>query len=484
MDNSLVAYQEYLKSKLVSAKPAGFEVSGNSIHSMLFDWQQEVVKHALLMGRYALFEERGLGKTLQQIEFAKHIHQQTHKPVLIVCPLAVASQTIREGQKIDVGIEYVRSMDDVKMADEPVHIINYDMLKAIEPDRHSGIVLDESSILKAYTGKTKTFIVDKFVPAIPYRLFCSATPAPNDHLELGNHSEGLGVMNSNEMIARWFVNATNNNGEMMVAGQYKFKPHGADDFWRWLSTWAICISTPSDIGFSDDGYIRPPLDIQYHLVEVDHSRAWGKVDRNGQASLFLSDTLSATNMWAEKKETYENRCYRAKELDEEYKAQNEYHIIWCDTNDESKMLKELIPDSVEVKGSDSLANKEAKLDAFSLGNERVIITKSKIAGMGLNWQHCARQTFVSINYKWEEWYQAVGRTDRFGNERQTIVNMIYTETEGKILEALRRKGAAHALMQQEMNKTFKKFGVFALGKEKIDTSIGSLEMRLPGWLNV
>jgi hypothetical protein len=482
MDDNLKAYQDYLKSKLVGAKPAGFEVSVDSIHPLLFPWQREVTKHSLLMGRYALFEERGLGKTLQQIEWIKHIQKETGKPGLIVCPLAVASQTIREGQKIDVGIEYVRSMDDVKMADEPIHIINYDMLKVIEPDRYSSIVLDESSILKAFGGKTKRFIVEQFVPSIPYRLFCSATPAPNDHLELGNHAEGLSVMNSNEMISRWFMNSANDPGDLMIAGKYKLKPHGADDFWRWLSTWAICISTPSDIGFSDEGYIRPPLDIRYHLVGVDHTRAWDKVDRNGQASLFLSDTLSATNMWAEKRETYENRCYRAKELDEEYRAEGEYHIIWCDTNDESKMLKELIPDSVEVKGSDSLANKEAKLDAFSLGNERVIITKSKIAGMGLNWQHCARQTFASVNYKWEELYQAIGRTDRFGNDRQTVVNMVYTETEGKILEALRRKGAAHAMMQKEMNRTFKRFGVFALGKEKVDTSIGSLEMRIPEWL--
>jgi hypothetical protein len=430
------------------------------------------------VGRYALFEERGLGKTLQQIEWAKHIQDHTKKPVLIVCPLAVAPQTIREGEKIDVNIDYVRSMDDVKMSTSPVMIVNYEMLKHLEPGRFSSIVLDESSILKAYQGKTKKFIIEQFIPSISYRLFCSATPAPNDHLELGNHSEGLGVMNSNEMISRWFLNSVNDPGDLMVVGKYKVKPHGKDDFWRWVSTWAACISKPSDIGFSDEGYVRPPLNIQYHRIEVDHKRAWNNIQKNGQMSLFLPDTLSATNVWADKRETYQSRCRKAKELDEE--LGDEYHIIWCDTNDESKLLSELIPDAIEVKGTTN--SKEAKLDAFSRGDERAIITKSKIAGMGLNWQHCAFHSFASVNYKWEEWYQAVGRTDRFGNPRQTTVNMIYTGTEGKILEAHTRKGNAYFVMQQEINKIFAKYGAFLIGARELNIDIGNQEMRLPEWL--
>lgn len=479
--DNLAEYKVYLERKLVKSKPSGFEPR-LPIHPIFFDWQIPVIEHSIRIGKYALFEERGLGKTLQQVEWAKHVQDHTRKPVLIVCPLAVSSQTIREGGKIDVNIEYVRSMGDVKMADTPILIINYDMLKHIEPDRFGGIVLDESSILKNYTGKTKKFIIDQFVPVIPYRLFCSATPAPNDHLELGNHAEGLSVMRSNEMISRWFVNSANDPGNMMIAGKYKIKPHGKDDFWRWLSTWAACISTPSDIGFSDDGYIRPPLNIVYHTIKVDHKRAQKTPDKNGQYRLFLPDMLSATEMWSEKRETYNKRCSKAKELDEELEAENEYHILWCDTNDESKYLKELIPESVEVKGSDSPKNKEAKLDAFSLGNERVIITKSKIAGMGLNWQHCANQTFASVNYKWEEWYQAVGRTDRFGNSRQTTVNNIYTETERKIREAHKRKGYAHTEMQKEVNAIFAKYGAFSIGRKELNLDIGNQKMELPKWL--
>jgi hypothetical protein len=483
MENNIQAYKKYLEKKVLKAKPAGFELV-NSIHPMLFDWQQITVTHALKMGRYALFEERGLGKTLQQVEWAKHIYEYTKKPILIVCPLAVAKQTIREGQKIDIDIEYVRSMDEVKMANTPILIINYDMLKHLEPDRFGGIVLDESSILKSYMGKTKKFIIGKFVPALNYRLFCTATPAPNDHLELGNHSEGLGIMPSNEMISRWFENSANDPGDMMVAGKYKILEHGKEDFWKWLASWAACISKPSDIGFSNEGYIRPPLNIQHHTIKVNHNRAWQQVDKKGQLSLFLSDTLSATDMWADKRETYEDRCKKAKELDEELQDQNEYHIIWCDTNDESKLLARLIPNAVEVKGSDSITNKEAKLDDFSQGNVRTIITKSKIAGMGLNWQHCAYQTFASVNYRWEEWYQAVGRTDRFGNNRQTTINMIVAETEQKILQAHKRKGAAHAKMQSEINKVFAKYGAFSIGQKELDLNMGNTKMEIPKWLKL
>lgn len=478
-------YLNYLKRKVRSSTPAGFEPV-SPLNSRLFDWQRPVVMQALRIGRYALFEERGLGKTIQQVEWAKHVEMHTGKPVLIVCPLAVAKQTIREGKKLDVEIKYIRNMDDANMAtgQVPVMIINYDMLKHIEPQRFGGVVLDESSILKNYTGKTKRFIVEYFVPTIDYRLFCSATPAPNDHLELGNHSEGLGVLSSNEMISRYFENKTMDKEDMMVAGKYQLHPHARVHFWKWLTSWAAIISKPSDIGFSDEGYIRPPLKVVNHLLGVDHTRAWSKgtAKRNGQARLFLDDTLSVIDMWAEKRQTYEERCRKAKEIDEGLAAQNEYHIIWCDTNDESNLLSKLIPDAVEVRGSDSLANKEAKLDDFTLGNVRAIVTKSKIAGMGLNWQHCANQTFASVNYKWEEWYQAVGRTDRFGNDRQTQVNMIFTETEGKILEAHRRKGNSHAMAQDEVNKIFAKFGSFISDQSKINLDLGEKKMELPQWL--
>lgn len=478
-------YLIYLASKQSAHQATGFKA--NSIHPLLFDWQQLVVQWALSLGKAALFEERGLGKTLQQIEWSRHVHAQTKKPVLIVCPLAVARQTIREGEKIGVPITYVRSMQDVKMADTPFVIINYDMLETMVPAYFGGVVLDESSILKSYTGKTKQFILHKFVPSIAYRLFCTATPSPNDIMELGNHAEGLSVMDSNQMLSNWFQTARGKTltGEI-VAGKYELRPYAEKDFWRWVTTWAAVVSKPSDLGFSDEGYIRQPLRVNHHLLEVDHSRAWETMDDKGQYNMFLGNMLSATQMWAEKAITFEDRCKKGIELIED--EPNEYQIVWCDTKDESaylaRELKALYSDGVvEVKGDDPLKEKEAKLDAFSTGQARIIVTKSKIAGMGLNWQHCARHKFVSVNFKWEEWYQAVGRTDRFGNDRQTVVDMIYTETEDRILKALSRKGKQHAQMHDKVKKIIAEFGLWRTDKKTLNVNLGDEEMRLPKWLN-
>jgi hypothetical protein len=479
-------YLEFLAKKRKAAKPAGFDIDIDNLHPLLFDWQKLSVQWALKQGRAALFEERGLGKTIQQVEWSRQVYNQDHKPGIIVCPLAVARQTIREAKKIDVDIEYVRSMNDVKRADTPITIINYDMLEHLDPAYFGFVVLDESSILKAYTGKTKQFILEKFVPGIDRRLFNTATPAPNDVMELGNHSEGLGVMESSQMLANWFQTAQGKmeTGEI-VAGKYTLKPYADTDFWRWVTTWAVVVSTPSDLGFSDDGFIRLPLDIRYHLVPIDHRRAWDKTDQKGQRQLFLDNAMSATEMWGEKAETFKRRCKTALEVIEA--EPNEYHIVWTDTNDESalmtKELTALYPgDVVEVRGSDKLADKEAKLDAFSTGQARIIVTKSKIAGMGLNWQHCARHTFVSANYQWEAWYQAIGRTDRFGNPRQTVVNMIYTENEQRIIKALERKGQQHQEMHKRVREIVKEFGLWRTDKKELIWDLGSVPMEVPAWI--
>lgn len=480
-------YLNYLASKQRAHKPAGFEVGLADLHPLLFDWQRLVVQWALSLGKAALFEERGLGKTLQQIEWAKQVYSQVKKPVVIVCPLAVARQSIREGEKIGVSITYVRSMAEVKMADTPFVIINYDMLEELDPRYFGGLVLDESSILKSYTGKTKQFILGKFAPSIAYRLFCTATPSPNDVMELGNHSEGLGAMDSSQMLANWFQSSAGDvkSGEI-VAGKYRLRPYAEKDFWRWVTTWAAVVSKPSDLGFSDEGYIRQPLQINYHLIDVDHSRAWGTMDDKGQFNMFLGNKLSATQMWGEKAVTFEDRCRKGVELVEA--EPGEYHIVWCDTNEESEMMNRELSalygsDVVEVKGSDPLKEKEAKLDAFSAGQARIIVTKSKIAGMGLNWQHCARHKFVSVNFKWEEWYQAVGRTDRFGNERQTIVDMIYTETEDRILKALERKNNQHLEMHDKVKEIIAEFGLWRTDKKSLNADLGNKKMELPRWLN-
>ncbi|MDR3572837.1 MAG: DNA methyltransferase [Anaerolineaceae bacterium] len=436
-------YQDFLQKKHINVKEAGFAINPDDIHPMLFDWQREIVIWALRIGKAALFEECGLGKTLQQIEWGRHVATRTHGKVLIVAPLAVAHQTISEGVKIGVPIRYVRHQDEVIAAPESILITNYDMLKEFDGSYFAGVVLDESSILKSYTGSTKRMILDMF-ESVPYKLACTATPAPNDHLELGNHAQFLDVMQSNEMIQRWFIN------DSMQAGNYRLKRHAEKDFWKWVTSWAVCISKPGDLGYPNDGFDIPELQLNEHIVKVDHTRAYD------QGQLFMMESLSATGMWHEKKETMTDRCNKAKEVIGDSK---EPVIIWCDTNDEADYLMTLFPEAVEVRGSQSLAEKERKLTAFSSGAASQIITKSDIAGFGLNWQHCHIQAFVGVTYSFEKTYQALRRSWRFGQTKTVQAHLIYAESEGDIRKTLSVKQEAHKRMQRSMNEAMKENGL-------------------------
>jgi hypothetical protein len=465
-------YQEFLQSKHIAASETGFEVQAESVHPMLFDWQREIVVWACRIGKAALFEECGLGKTLQQIEWlrlaVKHLRVTRGSACrgLIVAPLAVAHQTIREGQKIGVEIVYIRHQDEVRDGQE-IYITNYDMLKEIDGGQWGAVVLDESSILKNYTGATKRMILEMF-DATPYKLACTATPAPNDHLELGNHAQFLGVMQSNEMIQRWFINDT------MSAGNYRLKHHAEQDFWRWVTTWAVCISKPEDLGYRDDKFILPDLEIIPQIVKVDHSRAWG----SGQ--LVLTESLSATGMWKEKRATMADRCDRAGEIID---GSEETWIIWCDTNDEADYLRGLFPNAVEVRGSDSIKDKEEKLSAFSDCRAQMIITKAEIAGFGLNWQHCPNQVFVGMTYSFETFYQALRRSWRFGQKVPVKAYVIYAESEGNIRKSLEVKQEQHRAMQRAMNGAMLEQG---LGKVRdlraAQAYITERTMKIPGWV--
>lgn len=463
-------YNDFLSSKLVTHKPSGFEVDRGELHPYLFDWQKDIVQWSLMLGKSAMFEERGLGKTLQQLEWARQVAERTGGDVLIICPLAVARQTIKEALKIDMRLDYVRGMGE---ASTPVSITNYDMVKHFDLSQYAGIVLDESSILKNYTGKTKRYLIDA-TKNVPYKLACTATPAPNDHLELGNHAEWLDVMPSNEMISRWFINDT------MQAGGYRLKNYAAKDFYRWMTSWSVFISTPADLNYPDDSYNLPALEVKYHQVRVDQTRAFDMVEKDGQRRMFLDTAPSATGMWAEKRETYQDRVKLAVEI--VTSEPDEYHIIWCDTNDESRLLKKMIPQAVEVKGSDSIADKERKIEAFTDGDVKVIITKGTITGMGMNWQHCARNTFVSTNYKWEEWYQAIGRTHRFGQTRPVMVNMIYAETEQNIIRALQRKGEQHDKMKKAVARQLRRYGLQLQDRRKQNIDMGNQRLSVPQWI--
>lgn len=480
-------YEDYLLSKQISANQVGFDVDLSEINPMLHDWQKLGLQWSLKIGKALAGWKMGLGKTFLEVEFARLVNKHYNERVLIVCPLAVARQTIREAQKLGVDIEQLRSMDDAKLADSPITIVNFDMFRRkFEPDlwKKGALIIDESSILASYQGETKKFIIP-FMNQVRYGLCASGTFTRNDYMEIGNQAEALGVLPSNQMLSNWFMTVGKVETGEIAAGKYKIKPLGEEDFWRWVTTWALVIDTPSVIGGSDEGYALPALDMNFYTLGVDHTRAWAQTDKRGQHYLFLPDNPSSTEMWREKQATYEDRVKQAMELDE---ACDDYHILWCDLNAESDCLAKQLEArygkdwGVEVKGDDKLEEKEAKLDAFSRGDARRIVTKSKIAGLGLNWQHCNTQTMVSINYSWEKFAQMIARTNRYGNKRQTRVNMIATETEQGIINSIKRKEHQDKNMHKWVKGIYDKFGLWRTDRKLLTTDTGTMKMELPKWL--
>ena len=439
-------YSEFIGNKIIKRERNGFDVTADEINSVLFDWQRVIVQWAVGLGKAALFEECGAGKTLQQVEWARLVAEHSNHKVLILSPLAVAHQTVREGTKINVPIDYVRSQEEAESSSCKVVITNYEMLEAFDASYFSGVVLDESSILKSFTGSTKRKLLEAFKDT-PYKLCCTATPAPNDHLEIGNHAEFLNIMPSNEMISRWFIN------DSMQAGGYRLKGHAEKDFWKWVTSWAVCVSTPSDLGYPDDGYILPELQIKTHIVAVDHTRAYA----NGR--LIVDGSLSATSMWREKRETAADRCAKAIDI---IGNSNDSFIVWCDTNDEADLLLNMLEDRddvVEVRGSDSIKEKETKLNSFTDGVSKIIITKPDIAGFGLNWQHCHNMIFVGVTYSFEKTYQALRRSWRFGQKYPVNAHLIYAESEGDIYKTILRKQEDFKTMQHAMNTAMSENGL-------------------------
>lgn len=463
-------YSDFIESKRETVKPFGFSLPPSAINPMLFPYQRDIVRWALRLGRAAVFAECGLGKTPVQLEWAQQVAHHTGGSVLVLTPLAVAHQTIRESVKFGIDAVYCRSQDEADDTGKRIIVTNYEMLDAFDADSYAGVVLDESSILKAFTGKTKRKLLARFAET-PYRLACTATPAPNDHLELGNHAGFLGIMASNEMISRWFIN------DSMAAGNYRLKEHAATSFWRWVTSWAVCIAVPSDLGeqYSDEGFILPPLNIVEHIVKIDQKRAFA------DGRLFVDATVSATQMWSEKRLTEFDRTRKAAEIvatDPESPW-----IVWCDTNSEADLLKEAIPEAIEVRGSDSVDAKRQKLEAFTDGDARIIITKPDIAGFGLNWQHCTNQIYVGVTYSFEKFYQALRRSYRFGVKRQVDAHIIIAESEGNIAQTLERKREDHQTLQKEMSAAMRQNGFSAEG-EREETVLydPQIMMILPSWL--
>jgi superfamily II DNA or RNA helicase len=411
-------YAEFIKSKAKKVKTSGFET--DDLNPNLFDFQRFIVKRALKAGKYAIFADCGLGKTLMQLAWAEAVARQTGKRVLILAPLAVRAQTIAEAERFGVDVS-------------GIDVNNYEQIDNIDCSQYAGIVLDESSILKNFEGATKTAIVESFKNTA-YKLACTATPSPNDPMELGNHAEFLDVMSRNEMLAMYFVH---DGGE---TAKWRLKGHAIDTFYRFIGSWSIMLSKPSDIGFHADGYSLPPLNL------IERTIATEKRD-NGQ--LFNETAISATNFNQELRLT---KVSRLSEVVDIVNASDESFIIWVKQNEEGDYLRKAIPDAVEVKGSDSTEYKESRLLGFGRGEFRVLITKAKIAQFGMNFQNCRNQVFASVDFSFEGLYQSIRRSYRFGQKNEVNIYMITTDTMQNVVESINRKQEQFKNMQDEMSK--------------------------------
>lgn len=419
------AYRTFLQRKSQNDELSGFAPVW--MPDFLFDFQTALVEWALRKGRSALFEDCGLGKTPQQLVWAENVLRKENRPVLILTPLAVSAQTVREGEKF--GIEVVRSSG---MVNRPaIYVTNYERLHHFQSSDFVGVVCDESSILKAFDGVTRAAITE-FLRCTKYRLLCTATAAPNDFVEMGTSSEALGYLGHVDMLNRFFKNDQQNSslgrGYLGAANTWRFKGHAEHPFWRWVCSWARALRRPSDLGFDDAAFALPELIEREHIVSACTLK---------EGMLFSTAAHGLAEQREERRRTIEERCERAAELVRDTPAAA---VCWCHLNDEGDLLEHLIPGAVQVSGRDDDDAKEEKFTAFRLGEIRVLVTKPVIGAWGLNWQHCAHMT-IFASHSFEQYYQGVRRLWRFGQERPVVVDSIVSDGERAVLANLRRKSA-------------------------------------------
>lgn len=455
-------YREFLNGKRLSTTAYGFEVGEGEINSGLFTWQARIVRWALVRGRTALFEDCGLGKTLQQLEWARHIWQHTDGMILLLTPLAVGKQTLREHNRFSINApaRMATCQDDCEPG---INVANYEKLHLFDASKFNAVVLDESQILKSYTGATKRALIDNF-RTTPYRLACTATPAPNDRMELGNHAEFLGIMPANEMLARWFINEGKN------CGHYRLRKHATRDFWSWIASWAVCISKPSDLGFPDDGFSLPPLNVHEHIIDSRPAAGW----------LFAAGGVSAVCVHAEKRSCLPERADKVADL---VNSDSDQWAVWCDTDYEADALRDRIPDAVEVRGSHTDKIKEDRLGGFQDGTHRIIITKPEIGGLGLNWQHAHKTTWFA-GYSYEKFYQAIRRLWRYGQKLPVECHVVMSEVEQSIADVVRRKQSEHDEMKSEMAEAMKEFQIANIcgAGMKLAPYTPNRKVMVPDWL--
>ena len=415
-------YKDFLENKQHSIGNFGFEA--NYIPDMAFDFQKQIIETAVKKGRMAVFADTGLGKTLIQLSLAQNVVNHTGKRVLILTPLAVAFQFILEAEKM--GIDDIEYSKDGKHTKNIV-ICNYERLHYFNSTDFEGVVLDESSILKNFDGKIKGQITS-FVKKLPYRFLSTATPSPNDFIELGTSSEALGYMGYTDMLGKFFKNNNNSIDPKHAGDKWYLKPHAENDFFAWVNQWALMIKMPSDLGFSDEKYILPELIINTHTIKNE-----SLLEIDGQIEMFNRPAKGFNEVRHEVKQTIKERCIKAVEL-----SKGKTSVYWCNRNEESKLLSELDPEAVEIIGSQSMEKKEEILLAFAQGKIKRIITKAKMTGMGLNWQHCNHSVFFPT-YSYEQYYQSIRRFWRFGQKNNVTIDMVVSDGQTSVLESLQKK---------------------------------------------
>lgn len=454
-------YGDFINKKFARHQASGFEC--DSVNEMLFPFQRDIVLWALRQGRACIFADCGLGKTPMQLEWAYQVCRHENGSALILAPLAVARQTQKEGVKFGISVNICESQADVKPG---INITNYEKLHKFNPDHFCAVALDESSILKNYSGKMRNQIIESFANT-PYKLACTATPAPNDYMELGNHAEFCGIMTRSEMLSMFFVH---DGGE---TSKWRLKGHARNEYWKWLCSFAVMMRRPSDLGYDDDGFILPPLNIHNHIVSA------GAV--NGSDALFRMPAITLNERRIERRDSINARCEKAAEIANSY---DEPVLIWCDLNDESKLLSSLIYDCKEITGSMSDEEKAGVMIGFSNGDHRAIVTKPSIAGFGMNWQHCSKEIFVGLSDSYEAYYQAMRRCYRFGQTKPVDVHIVYSDMEGAVIENIQRKDRDAEEMAASMVKHMSVYNSDNIHrKQKQDRSYKPQErMALPEWM--
>lgn len=424
-------YAKFVANKLTHSLPTGIE-NPPEPHPSLFPHQRDLVMWALRRGRCAVFANTGLGKTCIQLEWAKRVVEYTRKPVLILAPLAVSSQTVVEGLRLGIDVTLCRESKDITTG---VNITNYERLHKFDSSLFGGVVLDESSCIKYHDSKTLRLLLDAFATTA-FKLCTTATPAPNDYTELGTHAEFLGICLQQEMLAEYFIHDGGSTQD------WRLKGHAKTSFWEWVASWAALVRSPSDIGYIDDRYTLSPLKVIQHTIASDQR------DVFASGLLFAAPAQSLNERRSARRGTVSSRVTACADL---VASDQQTWVVWCDLNDESKALTRAISGSVEITGSMSTEEKEARLVAFSRGEFRVLVTKPSIAGFGLNWQHCARTAFVGVTDSWESYYQAIRRFWRFGQTREVQVHVFASDLEGAVVANLQRKERDAERMAEELS---------------------------------